>query len=41
MGQEEVKHALSNKQTDKLTRNYFEFKYVIGKGGFGKVRKKK
>ena len=38
MGQEEVKHALSNKQTDKLTRNYFDFKYVIGKGGFGKVR---
>jgi hypothetical protein len=38
MGQEEVKLALSNKQSDKLTRNYFDFKYVIGKGGFGKVR---
>ena len=38
MGQEEARLALSNKQIDKITRNNFEFQYVIGKGGFGKVK---
>jgi serine/threonine protein kinase len=39
MGQEEARLALSNKQIDKITRNNFEFQYIIGKGGFGKVWK--
>ena len=38
MGQDEARLALSNKPFDKITRNYFDFQYVIGKGGFGKVK---
>ena len=40
MGQEELQF---NDETDEyykrgnLTRNFFDFQYVIGKGGFGKV----
>jgi hypothetical protein len=38
MGQDEVQYALSdNKQFEKISRNFFDFQYVIGKGGFGKV----
>jgi acyl CoA:acetate/3-ketoacid CoA transferase len=40
MGQEE--HQLymvstENYPTGKINRNYFDFQYIIGKGGFGKV----
>ena len=38
MGQEEARLALSNKQIDKITRNNFEFQYVISKGVFGKIK---
>jgi hypothetical protein len=38
MGQDEARIALSNKPLEKLTRNFFDFQYVIGKGGFGKVK---
>ncbi len=40
MGQEEEKlrlGALEIYKTGKLNRNFFDFQYVIGKGGFGKV----
>jgi len=38
MGQEEMKYAISNnKLSDNISRNFFDFQYVIGKGGFGKV----
>ena len=37
MGQEETRLALLNKETNKITRNNFNFQYVIGKGGFSKV----
>ena len=42
MGQEE--HQLymvstENYPTGKINRNYFDFQYIIGKGGFGKVIK--
>ena len=39
MGQEETRMMLSNKPIEKITRNFFDFQYVIGKGGFGKVKK--
>ena len=40
MGQEEAKYALlDNNYLEKISRNYFDFQYVIGKGGFGKVNK--
>ena len=39
MGQEETRIMLSNKPIEKITRNFFDFQYVIGKGGFGKVKK--
>ena len=41
MGQEEVQYSFQeNNYLDKITRNYFDFQYVIGKGGFGKVNPK-
>ena len=45
MGQNEIKIQNSNiteikKEYEKnLNRNYFEFLYIIGRGGFGKVWK--
>ena len=45
MGQNEIKVQNSNiteikKEYEKnLNRNYFEFLYIIGRGGFGKVWK--
>ena len=43
MGQEE--HQLYMLSTEnysniKINRNFFEFQYIIGKGGFGKVNNK-
>ena len=43
MGQEEHKlglGALEIYKTGKINRNFFDFQYVIGKGGFGKVSSK-
>ena len=38
MGQEEIKDGYSeNNRIEKISRNFFDFQYVIGKGGFGKV----
>ena len=38
MGQEEVQGDYSeNNRIEKISRNFFDFQYVIGKGGFGKV----
>ena len=38
MGQEEAQYILSeNSHLEKISRNFFDFQYVIGKGGFGKV----
>ena len=37
MGQEEDLHKSSDNKIEKISRNYFDFQYVIGKGGFGKV----
>ena len=37
MGQEELQNEYSKNRTEKITRNFFDFQYVIGKGGFGKV----
>ena len=38
MGQEEIKDEYSeNNRLEKISRNFFDFQYVIGKGGFGKV----
>ena len=34
-----MKFALENFKYGKISRNYFDFLYVIGKGGFGKVTK--
>jgi len=40
MGQDEVgKGDGENLDIGKLSRNYFDFQYVIGKGGFSKVNK--
>ena len=33
------KETQLNPKNDYLTKNNFEFQYVIGKGGFGKVKK--
>ena len=41
MGQDEHKIGLATLEDikcGKITRNYFDFLYIIGKGGFGKVR---
>ena len=41
MGQEESQHKFSeNTHLEKISRNFFDFQYVIGKGGFGKVNPK-
>ena len=37
MGQDEVQSALKENILEKITRNFFDFQYVIGRGGFGKV----
>ena len=42
MGQEEQQHYLNssdNYSNLKINRNFFDFQYIIGKGGFGKVIK--
>jgi len=36
MGQEEYELS-DNNHLEKISRNFFDFQYVIGKGGFGKV----
>ena len=41
MGQEEYKlniGAMEKLKKGKINRNFFDFQYIIGKGGFGKVR---
>ena len=35
--QKDSQTLITNKNTD-ITKNNFEFQYVIGKGGFGKVK---
>ena len=37
MGQEEQQYNSSENKIEKISRNFFDFQYVIGKGGFGKV----
>ena len=37
MGQEEGEFRPSENRIEKISRNLFDFLYVIGKGGFGKV----
>ena len=37
MGQDEAQYAFHENHLEKITRNFFDFQYVIGKGGFGKV----
>ena len=37
MGQEEGQSESSENKIEKISRNFFDFQYVIGKGGFGKV----
>ena len=37
MGIEESAIALKDIAVNKVNRNFFEFQYVVGKGGFGKV----
>ena len=37
MGQVEEYALSENRQLEKISRNFFDFQYVIGKGGFGKV----
>ena len=36
--QKDSQTLITNKNTDIITKNNFEFQYVIGKGGFGKVK---
>ena len=41
MGQDEHKldvGVLQNINNGIITRNYFDFQFIIGKGGFGKVK---
>ena len=41
MGQDEQKFdvgVLQNMNSGVITRNYFDFQFIIGKGGFGKVK---
>jgi len=40
MGQEESQYDYLDNRTEKISRNLFDFQYVIGKGGFGKVNNK-
>ena len=37
MGQEEGQFDYIDNRTEIISRNLFDFQYVIGKGGFGKV----
>ena len=37
MGQEEDQCDYLDNRPEKISRNLFDFQYVIGKGGFGKV----
>ena len=37
MGQEEGQFDFNDTRIEKISRNLFDFQYVIGKGGFGKV----
>ena len=37
MGQEEDQCDYLDNRKEKISRNLFDFQYVIGKGGFGKV----
>ena len=37
MGQEEGQYDYLDNRTEIISRNLFDFQYVIGKGGFGKV----
>ena len=37
MGQEEGQFDFNDTRVEKISRNLFDFQYVIGKGGFGKV----
>ena len=37
MGQEEGQLDSSENKIEKISRNFFDFQYVIGKGGFSKV----
>ena len=39
MGQEEDQNEYIENKIEKISRNFFDFQYVIGKGGFGKVNK--
>ena len=42
MGQEEQQLSMAtndNYSNMKISRNFFDFQYIIGKGGFGKVIK--
>ena len=36
--QKDSQTLITNKNPDIITKNNFEFQYVIGKGGFGKVK---
>ena len=43
MGQEEQQLSMAtndNYSNMKINRNFFDFQYIIGKGGFGKVTHK-
>jgi hypothetical protein len=43
MGQEEHQLSRANNEnypSGKINRNFFDFQYIIGKGGFGKVTNK-
>ena len=37
MGQEEDQYDFRENHIEKITKNLFDFQYVIGKGSFGKV----
>jgi len=41
MGQEEYQYSMATTENYysnvKINRNFFDFQYIIGKGGFGKV----
>ena len=39
MGQDEDQTEYTETKIEKISRNFFDFQYIIGKGGFGKVNK--
>ena len=39
MGQDEDQTEYTETKKEKIYRNFFDFQYIIGKGGFGKVNK--